>query len=137
MAACKASRCQQVARSHTLTSRPHQGSPFTSLVRTGPEGTTTYQRANYQYNYASPYSNTTWTTKIFRQSVSGGSSDETDVNCATDSYYRGMETSRKVYAGGAGGTPLLSIMRCYNGATGDCTLTIPHLPITGIDESRS
>lgn len=105
---------------------------FSTLGRQGPEGSTSYQRVFPEAGNAAK-----WTTKILRQSAVGGTPEETDVTFVTNNWARGMETSRKVFSGAAGGTPLLSTTRCYNGATGDCTWSGAALPITEIDETRS
>lgn len=112
------------------------GSLLVGLTRTTADGTVTYTRnsivtSNYYIassdTTVSEANRTTSYTFSYPQ-VSGNYED----------FAGAYETSKAIYQGdSATGTPLESITRCYNGATGDCTMQAITLPLTQISESTS
>ena len=77
--------------------------------------------SNY-WQYAHTGAGTTWTTTVTDPSVS---QNQTVYN------FQGIyETERQVYQGSASGSPLETVVTCYNGNTSSCNTTAITLPIT-------
>ena len=96
------------------------------LQRTTPDGIWQYTRSNFVDNATSVLSSTT--------TVTDPQTNQTVINFSANS-----ETQRQIYTGTAGGTPLETVITCYNGNTTNCGTTtgVGGPPFNEIDVYRS
>lgn len=117
--------------SGTITyQNPVQSGCSTRLIRTTSDGSTTYDRVVNSYD-SNPCLATTSTTTISKPD--GGSETIHFVDNLYPALYGNVVNLETAHAWfNASGTLMKSTMKCYNGASGDCTTTAVTLPATQI-----